>query len=39
MKILKKYSILKGLLNLGGPAGGEAPGKVLRPQGRIPYDS
>ena len=27
------------LLNLGGPAGGSAPGKVLRPQGRVPYDS
>ena len=27
------------LLNLGGPAGGSAPGKVLRPQGRIPHDS
>ena len=27
------------LLILGGPAGGEAPGKVLRPQGRIPHDS
>ena len=28
-----------GLLLLGGPAGGEAPGKVLRPQEDIPYDS
>ena len=27
------------MLNLGGPAGGSAPGKVLRPQGRIPHDS
>ena len=27
------------LLNLGGPAGGSAPGKVLRPQEGIPYDS
>ena len=25
------------LLNLGGPAGGSAPGKVLRPQASITY--
>ena len=28
-----------GLLLLGGPAGGSAPGKALRPQEDIPYDS
>ena len=27
------------LLIWGGPAGGSAPGKVLRPQEDIPYDS
>ena len=27
------------LLNLGGPAGGSAPGKVLRPQEGILHDS
>ena len=26
-------------VNFSGPAGGSAPGKVLRPQGEIPYDS
>ena len=26
-------------VNFGGPAGGSAPGKALRPQGRIIYGS
>ena len=34
-----KVTAPQEFLVLGGPAGGSAPGKVLRPQERIPYDS
>ena len=38
-RIFGKLIFASVLLNLGGPAGGSAPGKVLRLQKCIPYDS
>ena len=38
-RIFGKMISASVLLDLGGPAGGSAPGKVLRLQERIVYDS